>query len=47
MCLNALDPESFEDMILILSMFNGIGWAKKGNTAICLHNAREVARFAS
>ena len=30
-----------------MSMFNDIEWTKKGYTEICLHNAKEVAAFAT
>ena len=30
-----------------MSMFNDIGWTKKGNRETCLHKAKEVAAFAT
>ena len=30
-----------------MSMVNDIEWTKKGNTEICLHNAKDVAAFAT
>ena len=46
-CLNGRVPESFEDRIIILSMFNYTDWTESGNPEICLHNAKEVAAFAA
>ena len=35
------------DRIIFMSMFNDIGWTKKGNTETCLHKATEVAACAT
>ena len=45
--LNGQTPESFDERIKFMSMFNDIEWTKKGDTETCLHNAREVAAFAT
>ena len=39
--------DSLENRIIFMSMFNDIGWTKKGNTETCLHKAKEVAAFAT
>ena len=41
------NPESLDERIILMSLFNDIEWTKKGNTEICLHNAEEVAAFAT
>ena len=45
--LNGRTPESFDERIIFMSMFNDIAWTKIGNTETCLHNAKEVAAFAT
>ena len=45
--LNKQNPESFDERIIFMSMFNDIEWTKQGITAICLHNAKQVAAFAT
>ena len=35
-CLNGQYPESFDEVIILLSMFNDIEWNKKCNTKTCL-----------
>ena len=45
--LNGQDPESLDEWITFMSMFNDIEWTKKGNTETCLHNAKEAAAFAT
>ena len=43
--LNGRDPECIDERIM--PMFNDIEWTKIGNTETCLHNAKEVAAFAT
>ena len=37
----------WHERITFLSMFNEIEWTENGNTQTCLHNAKEVAAFAT
>ena len=41
--LNGQTPEFFDERIMFMSMFNDTGWTKRGNTEICLHNAKDLA----
>ena len=45
--INCDRANSTISQITIMSMFNDIEWTKKGNTETCLHNAKEVAAFAT
>ena len=45
--LNGQNPESVKERITFVSMCNDIEWTKKGNTETCLHNAQDVAAFAT
>ena len=45
--LNGQDPESFEDRIIFMSMFNDNERTQKGNAETCLQNTKEVAAFAT
>ena len=45
--LKGQNPESVDEWIIFMSRFNDIEWEKKGNTETCLHNANEVAAFAT
>ena len=45
--LNGQTPESFDEGIIVMSMFIDTEWTKKGNTETCLHNAKEVAAFST
>ena len=40
-------PKYFDERIMFISLFDDIGWTKKGNTETCLHNAKDVAAFAT
>ena len=46
-CLNDQNPESFEEMIIILSMFNNIARTKKVNREICFINTKKATTFAA
>ena len=41
------NPESFEEKIILMSMFKDIEWTKKGSKEACLHNATEVSAFVT
>ena len=41
--LNGQNPESTDERITFMSMFDDIGRTDKGNTETCLHNANELA----
>ena len=43
--LNGRTPESFDERIIFMSMFNDLAWI--GNTETCLYNAKEVAASAT
>ena len=45
--LNGRNPESFGERNFFMSIFNDIEWTKKGHTETCLHNAQELAAFAT
>ena len=45
--LTGQTPESLDESIIFMSMFNDMEWTEKGNTETCLHNAKEVAAFAT
>ena len=39
--LNELNPESFDERVIFMSMFNDTEWTEKGNAETCLHNAQK------
>ena len=45
--LNGQNPESLNERIIFMSVFNDIERTKKGNRKTCLHIAKEVAPFAT
>ena len=45
--LKGQSPKYFDDKIIFMSMFSDIAWTKKGNTEKSLHDAKEVAAFAT
>ena len=45
--VNVQNQESFEEMIILMSMLNDIEWTNKDNTETFLHNAKEVGVFAT
>ena len=45
--LNGHIPESFDEGIIFMSLSHDIEWTQKGNTDTGLHNAKEVASFAT
>ena len=44
--LHGQTPESFDERIMFMSMFNDVEWTKNGSTETYSHNAQEVAVFA-
>ena len=44
---NGQTPDSFDESIIFMSMFNDIEWTKNDNADICLRSAKEVVTFAA
>ena len=44
---NGQTPDSFDESIIFMFMFNDIEWTKNDNADICLRSAKEVVTFAA
>ena len=41
-----IEPETFEDRIMFMSMFNDIDWTRRGNSEQCISNSEQVKIYA-
>ena len=41
-----VEPEDFEDRIIVMSMFNDIEWTKRGISETCISNSEQVKNYA-
>ena len=41
-----IEPETFEDRIMFMPMFNDIDWTRRGNSKQCVSNSEQVKNYA-